>query len=632
MTLRRIRRNRLGGRALGAILGASAALGAMCAVAAADAPAGAARSSPVVAHVVFVSDRDGDADVYAARPDARRPRTLTRNSAEDQEVMLAPSGRWLALARARSMHGDPRAMLVRTDGSGERQLGNASAAAFSPDGRWLAVTRRNWETETSTVELVPLGPGRVRKLGRGAPWVFSADGRRLAFVEDSGAVQNDFGAGVIDVATGRRTRIRAVPPFVQPTWSPNLTGVAFVQEHEAAGSDDEELVAVTVRPRQRRVLARGDLGSFTWLGERRLAFERYLGVDNREIVVVGADGRGRRVIARGDVESAEWSPTGDRVALSVRDGRAVVVASLGTRTRHTIDLPNRLESITWSPSGRRLAAGLCTPAGRRELVVVDARRGTTGARARVGGDQALWSPDERTIAVDAAGIVFVSAATGRFRRLTRGGNNRIVGWARSRLPANAPRAARPPTPEERRPTGFASRSGVLEIASDGPWVGAIISDGRIDCEHVVAWNARSRSLVRFGPPARCRDTFSFRRLALDGTTVTWAKSFCGNYCYVAGCAADVRRAGAGGCGEESEGNAPRRPLPTSETRDGVAFSVVNGTIRLHRVADGRLRTIRPPGRLVDAELETTGLVYAYTTRAGRFHGHVAFLRFDAFFR
>jgi hypothetical protein len=73
--------------------------------------------------------------------------------------------------------------------------------------------------------------------------------------------------------------------------------------------------------------------------------------------------------------------------------------------------------------------------------------------------------------------------------------------------------------------------------------------------------------------------------------------------------------------------APGRPPPPSETRRGVSITVVNGTIRLRRDTDGREVTIRPPGGAVDAELENTGVFYAYNTH-DRMRGRIVFIPFD----
>src|SRR5436190_11528383 len=92
-------------------------------------------------HVVFVSNRDGDTDIYAAAPGARRVVALTRDRIDESGVSLPSSRGWFAVARQRR-HGVPVVALVSPDGSHVRRLGRGtygsirSAGLFSHDGRW----------------------------------------------------------------------------------------------------------------------------------------------------------------------------------------------------------------------------------------------------------------------------------------------------------------------------------------------------------------------------------------------------------------------------------------------------------------------------------------------------------------
>ncbi len=120
-------------------------------------------------------------------------------------------------------------------------------------------------------------------------------------------------------------------------------------------------------------------------------------------------------------------------------------------------------------------------------------------------------------------------------------------------------------------------------------------------------------------------------LALTKSKITWASFECGNFCYVTTFAADIRRPMhmSSHGGDVASSKLPRTPPPPVETRRGVTVRVARGTITLSRT-DGRKRTIRPPGGAVDAELETTGLFYAYNIQA-TYPGRLAFVPFAKLF-
>jgi WD40-like Beta Propeller Repeat len=570
-------------------------------------------------HLVVVSNRDGDFDAYSIRADGRRVGALTRNRVADKTALLSPAGGWLVVERPSGL------VLVRADGRWERKLGESThAPEFSSDGRWLAFAREtDLFNETRRIELVEAGGDRpARRLGDGSPIRFSADGRRLAYVDGKGNV------GVLDVASGRRAQIataRALDGDVPAhgDWSPTLTG--FVLERERSLSIFE-LVYFSGRPGAKaRVLARGDFGLSRWLDGERYGYEN-MGSVHHDFVVARVAGTGRRVIARG-VGWGDWSPDGSNLAYTVGE-RSFVVASTSGPARRTIRIDRgRLYNLNWSPSGRRL--GVTTADGNRmDALVVEAR--TRRVVRRVGGHPGYgaWSPDERLLAhTEQSGVTLLDLQSGRHVVGWAGGDTQIVGWLRGRQPTTLPAAAPAPPTEVLDATGFRSRTPVLELAADGPWVAALLAAGRLDREHVVAWRPPRRAVVRFAPTAPTHDYGTYQQLSLTGTTVRWTSFGCGNSCYLSDVVADVRRPQRFDVGDETVvERKPPRPGPPIEARRGVTATAHAGTIEL-RHGDGRTRTIRPPGRLVDLELEEAGLFYAYAT-TGNFRGRVVFVPFD----
>ena len=590
--------------------------------------ASAATSSPVVveararppAHLLIVSNRDGDYDAYSIRADGRRAGALTRNRIADEDVLLSPTGGWIAVKRSLGI------VLVRADGRRERKLGDSTyVPSFSPDGHWLAFAREtDFLEETSRIELVEIGHDRpARRLGGGSPIGFSADSQRLAYADNDGNV------GIVDVATGRRTQVATYGHLrddfpSREHWSPQLRG--FVLQRDP-GSERSELVYFpATRGATGRVLARGDFSSTRWLDDARYGYERALAT-RAEFVAARVDGSGRRVIARG-VGFGDWAPDGSSVAYTVGE-RSLGIASTSSGARRTVRLDRgRVYNLNWSPSGRRLAVTVADGA-RMDVLVVDGRTRRVVRRLRGHPGSGAWSPDERLMATsENTGVTLVDLDAGRSVHGWAGGNTTIIGWLRGPQPPALPAAAPARPTEVVDATGFRSRTPVLELASDGTWVAALLAAGKLDREHVVAWKPARRTVVHFASTAPGADYGTYQQLSLTGTVVRWTSFGCGNSCYLSECIADVRRPLLDGCGQNEVviERKPQHPPPPVETNRGVTATARAGLIEL-RHADGRSRTIRPLGRLADIELEEAGLFYSYTT-TGTFRGRVVFIPFD----
>src|SRR5215207_253920 len=94
--------------------------------------------------IVFVSERDGNAEVYAVSPAGDRVRRLTEDPAADYPGPVSPDGRALALVSVREEQGQQmeRLAVLPLAGGAPTPLGPASARArspsWAPDGSWLA--------------------------------------------------------------------------------------------------------------------------------------------------------------------------------------------------------------------------------------------------------------------------------------------------------------------------------------------------------------------------------------------------------------------------------------------------------------------------------------------------------------
>ena len=118
---------------------------------AADVPAG---WSPDGTRLLFVSDRDGNADVHVMNADGSGQTRLTTDPALDFYPAWSPAGQWIAFVSTRDGNHEVYVMapdpLTGTGGSGQRNL-TASPATdaqfwWSPDGAQVAVSSMQGES------------------------------------------------------------------------------------------------------------------------------------------------------------------------------------------------------------------------------------------------------------------------------------------------------------------------------------------------------------------------------------------------------------------------------------------------------------------------------------------------------
>jgi Tol biopolymer transport system component len=594
-------------------------------------------------HLIFTSNRDGDYDVFAGSVDGRVA-ALTRNSVDDARsadggVVISPNGRWLVVERSGRGLLDP-AILVSADGLRERSKIGVMPTLFSPTGRLLALTLQNARTELSRIVLLDLATGHRRSLGTGVPGAFSPDGRKLLFWDDRHGDQ----PGLIELRTGARWLLgREARPLQELVgWSPSSRRIAFVTEREDGDDSIQTLyVADVTRPTvSTHVVVSGEkLEEIQWLPHDRLGYERSFsmpdGEFHSEVGNVNADGRDRFILDDADRRSTvKWSPDGRLAAFIAShddlETEELVVVGRAPSYRRVVLRMSFLSNVNWSPRSGSIAVEV---AGGVAVVDLEDRRTT---RLKTGSQvgELQWAPDERNIAIDGGDTVALGTLpSGRVMPLFTGGGVRVIGWMRGPLPPDAPRAARPPAPETASARELRSRGKVVEISADGLWSAAILGASPLDCDHVVAWNPSTAKLVRFDVPSTvgCGDSFAYSYgLRVAGTRVTYNDFFCGNSCYASSTIADVRRPGRASTGAEEDVGQPDRPpghpRQPREIRRGVSMSLSADAIQLRRLADGRARTIRPPGGAVDAELEANGLFYAYNRR-GSFPGRVVFVPF-----
>jgi dipeptidyl aminopeptidase/acylaminoacyl peptidase len=99
--------------------------------------------SPDGRKLAFVSERDGNAEIYVMNADGSGQENLTRQPASDSHPSWSPNGRKLAFVSRRDTNSE--IYVMNADGSGLRRLTRTPrddrGPAWSPDGRAIAFVR-----------------------------------------------------------------------------------------------------------------------------------------------------------------------------------------------------------------------------------------------------------------------------------------------------------------------------------------------------------------------------------------------------------------------------------------------------------------------------------------------------------
>lgn len=89
--------------------------------------------------IAFVSNRDGNAEIYLMNADGSNPVNLTNNPASDGDPNWSPDGRRIAFVSNRD--GSNAIYLMNADGSGQTRLLTGVDPEWSPDGKSIAFVR-----------------------------------------------------------------------------------------------------------------------------------------------------------------------------------------------------------------------------------------------------------------------------------------------------------------------------------------------------------------------------------------------------------------------------------------------------------------------------------------------------------
>lgn len=260
--------------------------------------------------ILFMSDRDGDWDLYTMNADGTGVRPLTDNTVEDWSGDYSPDGTQVVFD---GDHGNGvEIFTIGTDGSNLRTLTenehDNAFPAWSPDGTRIAFQSNrtgNWEIFTMAEDGTDLDQITEVGVGDWAVPAWSPDGTRIAF---SGSADGDAELYVVPTTGGVPTQLTVNEGVSDrwPKWSPDGTRIVFESNRD------------------------GDWEIFT------------MAADGSDVQQVTSNDE------HGDIEPA-WSPDGSRIAFTRVDGgtsEVFLVNSDGTNLLGPVTIG---EQPTWEP-------------------------------------------------------------------------------------------------------------------------------------------------------------------------------------------------------------------------------------------------------------------------------------------
>ena len=230
-------------------------------------------------YIAFVSERDGNKEIYVVTQTGSERGRLTQDPASDEQPAFSPNGQTIAFTSDRD--GDRDIYLMGYDGSGLANLTNSETdeetPAWSPDGTRIAFAgTRDGNQDIYVMNSDGSGVTRLTEAAGADRWPsWSPDGGKLAFASQR---DGNWEIYVID-ADGSNARNLTNDPAddESPSWSPDAPFIAFASDRDG----NWEIYAVRTNG--------ADL--------KNLTFERGM-----------------------DIMPA-WSPDGDRIAFATdRDG------------------------------------------------------------------------------------------------------------------------------------------------------------------------------------------------------------------------------------------------------------------------------------------------------------------------
>jgi len=269
--------------------------------------------------IVFVSDRDGNSEIYSMDVDGSNVQRLTNDPRLDYWPAVSPDGTQIAFTRYDSGADQTALWLMSADGTNVRQLTSPPATyygssdqypSWSPDGSQIVFHSHRGTSYGNQVMEV---------------WVVNADG--------TGLTQLTF----------------AVGSDKYPDWSPTGSKITFVSTRDGGVYQRPGVYTMNTNGSGVTLIAGGTCPAWSPDGSKIAFHWNNLGDSNIEIYVVDSDGSNQIRLTNhsaGDYEPS-WSPDGSKIVFhSRRDGDAPEVYVMNADGSGLVNLTNNTAEDT----------------------------------------------------------------------------------------------------------------------------------------------------------------------------------------------------------------------------------------------------------------------------------------------
>jgi len=283
--------------------------------------------------ILFMSDRDGDWELYTVNADGTGLKQITNNEVDDWSGVYSPDGTKIAFdAKHGTAPGD--IFVVNADGTGLKNLTSSFSedafATWSPDGKQIVFERKINDTYRLHIMNSDGSKSRLLNEVNTGGWsipAWSPVGSKIAF---SGRMDGDTEIYILDTEDDSITQITDNESIgdVWPTWSPDGTKIAFLSNSDGS----ENIFTINPDGTDRRQITQDDLFKTepAWSADGKyIAFTKSdgtnsLGRSQSEIFLVTTDG----IETFGPItvgEQANWKPATSTTATksSVRNKQIV---------------------------------------------------------------------------------------------------------------------------------------------------------------------------------------------------------------------------------------------------------------------------------------------------------------------
>lgn len=252
-----------------------------------------------IGHIYFVSDRDGNDEIYRINPDGTGLTRLTTDPASDDYPDISADGQHLLFISDRQQKSSDELYVMSPDGSNQAPIRSGQTVygetpRWSPDGTHVVFSAYDESYQKIVVHLLDLASGAVVTVAGSdhEQWnpSFSPEGQKIVFSEtfsDSSAqifVMNTNGSGKIQLTQNGGNRY--------PFWSPDGNQILYI-------SDDGNIHLMQVDGSHDAILGEGDWASWSPDGQH-IVFTSFRGGNGGQMYIMSASG--------GDVRQLMQSP------------------------------------------------------------------------------------------------------------------------------------------------------------------------------------------------------------------------------------------------------------------------------------------------------------------------------------